>query len=225
MSKYILRILITGCAAALLCSPAQAGTIYSISPANVFANPGDVGDSFDVLLTNSGTSDISIAAFSFEVSVTNPDITLTGADFSTGANPYIFATDSFDAINGFTLNTTSPGQTLDAGDVTNDGAGITLAPGQSLALGDVLFNVANGTASGSYTVSFSGGADFNNLSGPAGNAINVDSFSSGTIFISSVATVPEPVSALPLAGALIIGVLVVRKRGRRLHCGGDATNR
>lgn len=216
MSKYASRIMVVCCAAALLCCPAWSDIVYSISPASLFVNPGATGASFDVLLTNSGTSDISLAAFSFEVSVTNSSIILTGADFSTGANPYIFATDSFDAANGFTLNTTSPGQILDASDLTNDGAGVVLASGQSLALGDVLFNVDAGGSSGSYVVAFSGGADFNNLSDPGGNGVGIAGFSTGTIVVNGGATVPEPAPVWPLAGALIIGALVVRRRSRRV---------
>lgn len=179
---------------------------------------GDVGDAFDVLLTNNGSVDLSVAGFAFEVTVADTDVTLTNADFSTTAAAYIFAGDSFDQINSFTLNTIggidSTAQTLEASDVTNDSAGVTLAPGQSLALGEVLFNVANGATPGSFGLSFTGSssvADSNNLAGPSFDAIAVDNFYGGTIMIGSV---PEPGTALPLTGALLLGIFIIRYRRR-----------
>ena len=113
--KSILGIL---CAMVLVCPSAHATTLLSFWPASVLVNAGAVGDSFDVLLTNNGPGTISIQSFSFQVSVIDPDITFTGADFSTGALTYIFAGDSFDVINGFTLNTDSAGQTMNGSDGT-----------------------------------------------------------------------------------------------------------
>jgi hypothetical protein len=209
--KRIQGILIFFCAAGLVCSPARASAIFttfSIQPASLNASPGDAGDAFDVVLTDNGPASISVQSFSFEVSVSNPSITLTGVDFSTAADAYIFTGDSFDFINSFPLNTSS-GQTLDASDATNDGSGITLTAGQSLALGRVLFNVAAGIAPGAYSVSFTGGADFNNLSNPAGGSIPVSQLTGGTITIS---TVPEPATALLLGSAL--GLLGFLRRRR-----------
>jgi PEP-CTERM motif-containing protein len=160
------------------------------------------------VLTNNGPSSISVAGFFFEVSVTDPDITLTGADFSTGAFTYIFAGDSFDQSNSLPLNFTS-GQTLDGSDSTNDGAGITLTSGESLALGRVLFNISPTAATGPFTVSFTGGTDSNNLSNPAGGPVSVDNFTSGTITITS-STVPEPASLFLVLGGM--AALVVRRR-------------
>jgi len=215
--KRAIGLFVTICAVGLICSPARADVIFSIAPATISANPGDVGDQFDVVLKNTGPGSISVAGFNFEVSVTNPDITLTGADFSTVAFPYIFAGNSFDQNNLLTLNYTS-GQTLDASDTSNDGTGVTLAPGDSLALGDVLFSIANPAAAGPFTVSFSGGlgpSGANNLSDPSsGNAINVDDSFSGTISISGTSTVPEPSTSLPLAAALLIAAFFAHKRRR-----------
>ena len=189
-------------AAGLACSPARAGLVYySIQPSAISAAPGDVGDTFDVVLTNGSGSAINVAGFAFEVSVTGTDITLTGADFSTIADPYIFAGDSSDQINGFTLDTDNLGQILDAMDFTNDGANLTLTPGESLALGNVQFDVAGGAAPGLFTVSFTGDPLFdNNLSDAAGDLSYPDTSSTATITISS--STPEPVSWLLLAGGL-----------------------
>jgi hypothetical protein len=215
--KHTLGILIASCAAALLCSPARANTILSIQPLSVSVAAGSMGDAFDVVLTNSGPASISVASFAFEVSVTDTDITFTAADFSTGAFSYIFVGDSFDVINAFTLNTNGPGETLDASDLTNDGAGITLISGASLALGEVLFNVSPTAAPGTFTVSFTGMpivSDANNLSNPAGNAIAIDNFSSGSITIGGGSSVPEP-SSLLLSFAGMAALVGLRVRGRR----------
>jgi hypothetical protein len=193
--------------AGLLCSPARASSIYfSIQPSGISAAPGDAGDSFDVVLTNGSGSDINVAAFAFEVSVTDPDITLTGADFSTIADPYIFAGDSYDEDNLWPLDLGS-GQTLDAMDFTNDYANITLTPGESLGLGGVQFDVADNAATGPFTVSFTSGADYNYLSDALGDLSYPDISSTATITIDSTAatttdSTPEPASWLLLAGGL-----------------------
>jgi hypothetical protein len=220
--KLALGIFIASCATALLCSPARADVIYSIDPVTTSANPGDVGDAFDVVLTNSSdaTGNLSVDGFFFEVTVADTDITLTGADYSTSAFPYIFpAADSFDQIYSAGLSFTgidTTAQTLQAGDLTNDGANVVLTPGESLALGEVLFNVAPGATPGPFTVSFTGSTGVANLNDLAGATspttfvlINVDTFDSGTITVA-----PEPNTALPLAGALLIGAFFIRKRRR-----------
>jgi hypothetical protein len=200
-----LGILIASCAAVLICSPARASTSFSISPSTFDALPGDVGDAFDVVFTNLGPGSITVAGFAFEVSVTDTDITLTGADFSTSAYPYIFAGDSVDEDLSVPLNLPTSGQTLDANDTYDLSGGITLTSDESLALGEVLFSVSPTAATGPFTVSFTGipaPSDANNLSDPSGNAINVDSFIDGTIDITgSTESVPEPSSFfLVLAG-------------------------
>ena len=217
------------CAVGVLCGSAHASVTYSIDPSIIPAQPGDVGDSFDVFLTNSGPGTLSVAAFTFEVSVTEPTITLTGASVSTGANPYIFAGDSFDEINGFTLdyvNTAGPSpQRLDASDLSNDLAGMQIAPGASIDLGKVFFDVANPAQAGNFAVSFTGVvsnvANANNLSTPEGDGIAVDSFSSGTIQV-----VPLPRAAVLFGsgvGALFAllgwgpGRPLLRSRSRRSH--------
>lgn len=220
MTKTLRTVLaISMLAVGLGTTSAYADTMYSISPALISAAPGDVGDAFDVLLTDTGQTALSIAAFSFEVSVNDTDITLTGADYSTAASvgvPYIFAGDSFFQDFGSPLNFCNldgcSNQILDASDVTDDVAGIAVAPGGTANLGEVFFNVAPGAlptlASLTFTGEVSDVANANNLSDPAGDGIAVDSFSGGSISIASAATVtPEPSSLLlglsgivPLAG-------------------------
>jgi hypothetical protein len=217
------------CAIGVLCGSAQASVIYSIGPATIPVQPGDVGDSFDVFLTNSGPDSLSVAGFAFEVSVAATTITLTGASVSTGANPYIFAGDSFDQINGFSLvyvNTAGPSpQRLDASDITNVLAGIQIAPGGSIDLGKVFFDVANPAQAGNFAVSFTGivsnVANANNLSTPEGDGIAVDSFSSGTI---QVVPLPSPAVLFGSGVGALFALLgwgrgwpVLRSRSRRSH--------
>lgn len=213
--KRTLGIFIASCAVALLCSPARATTTFSVVPATIPANPGDVGDGFDVVLTNNGTGPITVAGFSFEVSVTDPNITFTGASFTTVAYPYIFP-DSTDENLSLPLGTPSgSGQTLDANDTDFSRVGVTLTNGESLSLGFVMFNVANPATGGPFAVSFTGTpsvADANNLSDPLGAPITVNNFSDGTIDISGAST-PEPSSfLLTLAGAGALAGWIRRRR-------------
>jgi hypothetical protein len=196
----------------------NAAITYSISPVSISAQPGDIGDSFDVLLTNSGPAAVAVAGFNFEVSVADPDITLTGADYTTVAEPYIFAGNSLFQDSSIPLNFVnadgySP-QILDAGDVANDGVGTTVGVGQSVDLGQVLFDVSSPAQTGPFAVTFSGEvsdvAAANNLSTPDESLIDVDSFSGGTIVVAS--SVPEPSS---LIGVVLVLMAVVGPSRRR----------
>jgi len=199
--KNALRLLVASCGAALICSSANA-TSFSIQPSTVTASPGAVGDAVVVVLTNNGVSSITVGTFAFEVSATDPDITLVGADFSTGATPYIFAGQSADQTFSLPLLDSTTGQTLDASDSFFPfGSGVTLTSGESLALGEVLFDVSPTAATGPFTISFTGSpavANGNNLSDPNGNNIPIDTFTSGTINITST---PEPSSLLLMFAA------------------------
>jgi hypothetical protein len=216
--KSSLGVVISILAVGLFSLPARAATTYSISPVAISASPGDVGDMFEVDFTNNGPGSVSVAGFSFEITVNDPDITLTGAGFSTTAFPYIFAGDSFDQINSLTLDFAgidTTNQTLQASDITNDGAGITLGAGETLALGEVMFSVADPAAPGPFALSFTGStsvADLNSLSGPAPSAIliPVDTFSGGTISVNSAT--PEPSSLLLALGAMASVAFIHRRR-------------
>jgi hypothetical protein len=214
--RHALGILITTFAVSLLCAPARADLILSIAPFSISATPGDVGDQFDVVLTNSGPSSISVGQFNFEVSVANANITLTGADFSTVAFTYIFAGHSVDQDIPLTLNFTS-GQTLDANDIYDTAlSGVTFAPGESLSLGRVEFDVSPAAPPAPIAVSFTGTpsvADSNNLSDGV-NLIPITTFSDGVINVSGGSgSVPEPSSfLLMLTGSAAIAGLLRRRR-------------
>ena len=191
----------------LLWSPMHAGTVLSIQPGTSSANPGGSG-AFNVVLTNTGTSGVSIGGFAFQVSVASPDITLTGADFSS-VPTYIFAGHSFDMDFSLPLNTDS-GATLDAIDSYDVAlSGIILGAGQSLGLGEVFFSVANPAATGPFPVTFTGSPTIgsnNDLGDANGNTFAIDSFVNGSIDI-----VPEPTSLLLMAAGTA-GLLGLRRR-------------
>jgi hypothetical protein len=195
---------------------ANAAINYSISPVTLSAQPGDIGDSFDVLVTNSGPAAVTVAGFVFEVAVADTDISLTGANYSTVGAPYIFAGNSLFQDFGLPLNFTNTSggspQILDAGDVADYGESTTIAPGASTDLGQVTFDVSSSAQTGQFAVTFSGEvsglADANNLSTPDATTINVDSFSGGTISVSSV---PEPSSLMMMLCAVPVIVLVARR--------------
>jgi hypothetical protein len=182
-----------------------------------------------VIFTNNGPGSLSVAGFSFGVSVDDTDITLTGTSFSTVAYPYIFAGDSFDEISGFPIDdigdvVITSSQELAGTDITNDGAGFVIGSGDSADLGEVLFSVADPAATGQFTVSFFGGIDptippvvnplsaLNNLADPSGNGISVDSYTGGTISIAS--PVPEPPSFLLALSGMAIPLIAVFARKR-----------
>jgi hypothetical protein len=217
--NFVIKACIALGAIALTSFSAKASTTYSITPATLSAHAGDVGDSFDVLFTNNGPGALSVSGYAFEVSVADPDITLTGADFSTTAGPFVFAGDSFDQINSFPLNIVnvdgpSP-QILDASDLTNDSSGVPVAAGASVDLGRVLFDVATPAQAGPFAVTFTGEvtnvANANNLTSADFNTINVDSFSGSTITVS----VPEPSSQLLVSLGVPFMLFVGQRRVQR----------
>ncbi|HKA01693.1 MAG TPA: hypothetical protein VKE70_34505 [Candidatus Solibacter sp.] len=200
-------------AVGLLCPPAGASVIFAIKPATISAAAPSTGDIFDVVLTNTGPGSLLVDGFSFEISVTSANITLTGANFST-SDPYIFAADSFDQINSLALNTSS-GQKLDASDFTNDFADITINSGSTVGLGHIVFNVASGTTPGLYPVTFTGGPNFNSLSNSTGG-VAIDQMVEANISVTGGATsAPEPETGalVPLALAVLLGVFKMRRHG------------
>jgi len=226
---------------------AHGDILYSISGPSV-VTPGETDGAFDVLITNTtGSASVDIAAFTFQATVSDTDISLNSADTSPTADPYIFAGDSFDDINGFTLdvpNANIPPQTLTGIDLTNDDANIVLTGGETLSLGEVLFSVAPGAAPGPFTVSFSclvyydpassappngliaqPAADCNNLSDGSGNPVNVDGMNEAESAVEPAAA-PEA-STFLLAGAGLLALAGAKRVGRgtggkRRVRGGDA---
>ena len=198
MQKRLFLLLLTS--AGLLAPAASASVIYSISPIQPVAAPGDVGDSFEVIVSNTGPSAISVAGFTFAVSTTDPDITFTSAITSTTSEPYIFLGDSFDNSTPSALNLSS-GMSLKANDFTPDNAGINIIGGESLALGRVFYNVSSSAVvPGFFTVAFVTDPGMNSLSTPAPTSnITIDSLQSQDIPINT----PEPAALLLVPGGLL----------------------
>jgi PEP-CTERM motif len=125
----------------ILATPARSSVVFGIQP-GLSAVPGSTGNTFDVVLQNSGPADVSIDTFNFEVDTTDTDITFSQSSVNTTTVPYIFSGNSFDVAFGLTLNTMSPGQSMDGIDNTNTPNTFTvLGAGETLGLGSVSYDV------------------------------------------------------------------------------------
>jgi hypothetical protein len=181
--------------------PAYGAALPTISFTTALASPGGTGN-IEVLLTNSSLSPIIVNSFSFEVTTANPDITFTAADFATVAAAYIFAGNSFDINNAFTLYTSlSP---LVASDFADSGPGTTIASGAVVSLGRILFAVSANAAQGGFAVNLTPAGT--TLSDPTGSPIPA-SLVDGEITIASA---PEPATL----GLLLGGVALIFARRR-----------
>ena len=69
-------------------STAYADLVVSVQ--SVTANPGDLGDTFDLARTDIGSPGVSVAGFNFHIQIADPDITATGVFTSTATATYIF---------------------------------------------------------------------------------------------------------------------------------------
>jgi hypothetical protein len=194
----MLKPLLVLMAVALGATPARASFNFSIVPITLNPTQGDVGDVFDVVLTNTGPA-FQANSFTFEVSTTDGDITFTSADPLNTVDPYIFAGDSF--VGSGALNTGS-GQTLDASDLTADFADITVPVG-AVALGEVFYEVAPAAALGPFTITF-GVASANGLSDANFDTITPDSLNSQQFDIEQGVPEPATFGTLMVAFSLLL---------------------
>jgi hypothetical protein len=207
--KSALVVAITG-TAMLLAPAAQASIIFAISPSSGSFAAGSNGDSFDVVLENFGPA-FSANTFSFEISTTNPLITLTGANFST-APPYIFNGDSLDQM--FPPLNTSSGQTLDASDLTADLLDVQIPANSTVGLGHILFNISP-SATGGFGIIFTGGTNVNQLSNANGSIILPNQVTGGNFTIrAATPSTPEPATGALVTVALT-GLLAGLRYRRR----------
>jgi len=185
-----------------------AGITISLTPAS--ATAGSAGNSFEVNLTNSGSSDVTVGGFSFELSIANPNISLTNVTTATTAL-YVFSGDS---LFGPNISTSSPGQIIDASDIDSIlMAGTTIDPGSTFGLGRVFFDVSSNASPGVTAVNISAFPD-TSLADAVGNNLPIDVLTAGQITIFG-STVPEPSSFLLFflaAGALLIRHQIARSR-------------
>lgn len=167
--------------------PAHADLVVSFSPlGNV--NAGSTGNSFDVLLTNSGPGAVDLGVFTFEVTTSSSDITLTDATINTTVAPYIFSGNSL--IGPDILGATT-GQDLTAFDLYAGAGDVTVGSGVTVGLGHVLFDVSPSATTGTVNLALaSNGSSFATLSGVD---VPIQTLMSGIVQTTgTVSPVPEP---------------------------------
>jgi hypothetical protein len=187
----------------LLSVPARADIVLSIE--DVTGAPGSTG-AFDVLLTNTGPSSQNIAATNFELTTGDANITFNDVTTNTTTAPYIFPSSFF----GPDIITFTTGQTIEAGDVDATFVGTDVAAGATYGIGSVSYSIDPGAVSGEVAE-----VDFvaypqTSLSDSGGNNVPFTA-ESGTITVQT-STIPEPSAALPLVGAVLLGVSLIRRR-------------
>jgi PEP-CTERM motif len=203
-SSLFSKTALAGFAVAVLFSTsAKADIVLSVE--SVTGAPGSTG-AFDVLLTNTGTTSQNIAAFNFELTTANTDITFTDVTTNTATAAYIFPSSFF----GPDITALAAGQTVQAGDFDSTFNGTDVGPSGVFGLGSVAFSIAPGAVNGETAEIDISAFPATNLSDS--NFGNVDfTTTPGTITVQTSSTVPEPNSILLLAAALI-AALFVRKR-------------
>jgi hypothetical protein len=196
--------------AALLtpCLSARAGLIFSIESITVKA--GSTGNSFDVNLTNTGSSAVLVHIFAFNLQLSTTNITLTDVTTDTSM-PYIFEGHSLLGPD-ITITSNYSGAVVggrDANVLSDYGY---VAPGATVGLGHVFFNA--GSATGPTALSFVSGTF---VQSPVTGLSFTTSTGSITVTPQFSAT-PEP-SSLAMAGgvALIGGGAWWRKRRRSVN--------
>jgi hypothetical protein len=188
-------------AAVLLSVPAKADIILSAE--SVTGAPGSTR-TFDVLLTNTGPSSQNIAAFNFELTTTDTNITFTDVTTSTTTATYIFPSSFFGP--DITTPTLAGPQTVEAGDVDATFLGTDVASGATYGLGNVSFSISAGATNGEIAEIDVSAYPSTSLSD--NNFNNVDfTAESGTITVQT-STVPEPspggLMILVLAGSAML---------------------
>jgi hypothetical protein len=172
------------------------------------ASPNTSGNAFDVTVTNTGPSAVSIDGFTLGIHTASSLISFTDATTGTTVAPYIFGVDGF---AGSDLTGPTSGQSLTTSDLDSVAA-VSVASGASFGLAHVLFSVAGATPAG-YNVDFT--SPSTSFSDAAGHPITIDTLNGGTITVTSTSTVPEPSSMAPLTLVLLIGCSAVLRRRAR----------
>jgi hypothetical protein len=201
ISKTALSVL-TG-AVLLLSVPAKGSSIFSIE--SVTGAPGSTG-TFDVLLTNTGPSSQNIAAFNFELTTSDTNITFTGVSTSTTTATYIFPSSFF----GPNITTFATGQSVEAGDVDATFAGTNVASGATYGLGNVSYSIAPEAVNGGIADIVLAAFPSSSLADSGGNNVPFTA-ESGTITAES-SGVPESSTTVPVTVALFGGVWLIRRR-------------
>ena len=170
----------------------RAAIVETIQPSVVNTNSN--GNAFDVVLTNTGPSAVTIGSFSFGLQANTNNVTFTRATTATNSSPYIFGAFSLFGPDITTSTGTTP-PSITASDVfAIAGAGATLGAGVTAGLAHVIFNV--GSAVGLTVLTFQASNTF--LDDPFGNDLTITTLSSGTITVNGIVTPP---AAVPENGA------------------------
>ena len=185
-----------------------AGLVISAPP--LTASPGSSG-SFDVLLTNSGTTSVDVSTDSFQLGLSGPvDASFTGVSINTVA-PYIYVTSGTTVPGGAPLSLdTFPNTGFTASDSEFAAPGFRVVmPGQSFGLANVSFSISATTPNGLDTLSFLNVSltDINGADIPV-------TTSNGSIQVGP-AVIPEPSTLIQATTALLIGLGVAWWRRRR----------
>ena len=185
--------------------PARAALIESIQSTIVPAN--STNDSFDVTLTNTGPSSVTVGSFSFGIQADTSNITFNNVTTATTPATYIFNGTSLFGPDITVSTSTGPPPSISASDITTIPAGVVVASGSTVGLGHVFFNA--GPATGITGLTFQPANT--NLTDPSLANIPITTLTSGTVTVTP--SVPEP-SSLVIAGIVAGGLLVVHRRRR-----------
>jgi hypothetical protein len=185
--------------------PAHGTTLVSIE--SVSAGPGTVGDSFDVVLTNTGPSATTVGSFTFNILTLDTDISFTDVTTGTTAATYIFPS----SFLGPDLTGPNTGQTFAVEPFDLSIAGdVTIGAGDTVGLGHVVFDVANGATFGTFAVTLGPTPAVTSLANSGGN-VTIDALDDGDIMIVS----PEPATVLPAGLAFLVAAAARRRLRRR----------
>ncbi len=195
-----------------MAAPGRASLIMTVQPVSYAA--GTTGDVLDVTLANTNPSAVTIAGFSFGLSVGTSNLSFTGVNTGTTTAPYIFDGQSLFGPDISVQPPNLPGQTIEGQDVyAVPLGGSTLGSGAVLGLGHISFNLAAGTPPGGIPLSFIPADD--SLIDPLGNAIAF-SAESGVVTVTNGAPVPEP-ATYAFAGIALMVLAGVSHRYRRMN--------
>ncbi len=207
--SWIARWLIVVCLVVVSNASAQAALVINVG--NLFLNPGET-KSVDVLFDASGDS---LQAFGVRLQIDAPANGLLRfgnppSDAELSAGNYVFAGDSFAALNGpfsSVFATTTTDDTYDGGDITNSGSGISITNTNNLLV-RVDITALAGATPGTFSLNF----DDTNSTFFDENAVSVDFTSiSGTITVNSPNAVPEP-SSFALIATCMGAIWFVKRR-------------
>lgn len=197
-------------------NPARAELLFSIEPQTISVIPGSTGNAFDVTLSNTGPTGVTIGGFSFGLSVADLDIQFTEVNTATTV-PYIFGADS---LFGPIINTVPPpnGQSVLASDAyLFIDMGVTVSSGTTVGLGHVLFDVSSTATPGSFSITFDA-YPFSSLAapGPDFDEIPIDTFDSSVgMQVEGQNVVPEPSALLVWSSLSAMGLVTAWRRRKQ----------